>query len=62
MKHLTDVSVCSKCLRSQKLVIIFFSIVLVSGSVVPTTFAEHLQAGSGIGAGLGGVVIQELGI
>ena len=55
MKHLTDVSVYSKCLRTQKLVIIFFSIVLVSGSVVPATFAEHLQAGSGIGAGLGGV-------
>jgi len=55
LKHLTDVSVYSKCLRSQKLVIIFFSIVLVSGSVVPATFADHLVAGSGIGAGLGGV-------
>ncbi len=28
---------------------------LVSGSVVPATFADHLVAGSGIGAGLGGV-------
>ena len=28
---------------------------LVSGGVVPATFAEHLKAGSGIGAGLGGV-------
>jgi hypothetical protein len=55
LKHLTDVSVYSKCLRTQKLVIIFFSIVLVSGSVVPATFADHLVAGSGIGAGLGGV-------
>jgi hypothetical protein len=55
LKHLTDVSSYSKCLKSQKFVIIFFSIVLVSGSVVPTTFASHLQAGSGIGAGLGGI-------
>ena len=55
MKHLTDVSTYSKCLRSQQLTVIFFSIVLVSGSVVPATFAEHLKAGSGIGAGLGGV-------
>ena len=29
--------------------------ILVSGSVVPATFADHVQAGSGIGAGLGGV-------
>ena len=42
-------------MRSQQLTVIFFSIVLVSGSVVPATFAEHLKAGSGIGAGLGGV-------
>ena len=55
MKHLTDVSTYSKCLRSQQLTVIFFSIVLVSGGVVPATFAEHLKAGSGIGAGLGGV-------
>ena len=55
MKHLTDVSTYSKCLRLQQLTVIFFSIVLVSGSIVPATFAEHLQAGSGIGAGLGGV-------
>ena len=32
-----------------------FSIILVSGSVVPATFADHVSAGSGIGAGLGGV-------
>jgi len=55
LKHLTDVSTYSKCLRSQQLTVIFFSIVLVSGGVVPATFAEHLKAGSGIGAGLGGV-------
>ena len=35
--------------------IVLFSVILVSGSVVPSTFAEHLSAGSGIGAGLGGV-------
>ncbi len=35
--------------------IVLFSVILVSGSVVPATFAEHLSAGSGIGAGLGGV-------
>jgi len=29
--------------------------ILVSGSVLPATFAEHLSAGSGIGAGLAGV-------
>jgi len=27
----------------------------VGGSVVPATFADHVSAGSGIGAGLGGV-------
>jgi len=32
-----------------------FSVILVSGSVVPATFADHVSAGSGIGAGLGGV-------
>jgi len=37
--------------------IILFSMILVSGSVLPATFAEHLSAGSGIGAGLGGVNI-----
>ena len=31
------------------------SIILVGGSVVPATFADHVSAGSGIGAGLGGV-------
>ena len=35
--------------------IVLFSIILVGGSVVPATFADHVQAGSGIGAGLGGV-------
>lgn len=35
--------------------IILFSMILVSGSVLPATFAEHLSAGSGIGAGLAGV-------
>ena len=35
--------------------IILFSMILVSGSVLPTTFAEEIQAGSGIGAGLAGV-------
>ena len=35
--------------------IILFSMILVSGSVLPATFAEHLSAGSGICAGLGGV-------
>ena len=29
--------------------------VLVAGSVTPAAFADHVQAGSGIGAGLGGV-------
>ena len=29
--------------------------VLVAGSVTPAAFADHIQAGSGIGAGLGGV-------
>ena len=29
--------------------------ILVGGSVAPATFADHIQAGSGIGAGLGGV-------
>ena len=29
--------------------------ILVGGSVAPATFADHVQAGSGIGAGLGGV-------
>jgi hypothetical protein len=38
--------------------IVLFSVILVSGSVVPATFAEHLSAGSGIGAGLGGVNIS----
>ncbi|KFM15350.1 hypothetical protein AAA799O18_00083 [Marine Group I thaumarchaeote SCGC AAA799-O18] len=55
MKHLTDVSTYSQCLRFQQLSVIFFSIVLVSGSVAPAVFADHLTAGSGIGAGLGGV-------
>jgi len=35
--------------------IVLFSVILVSGSVVPATFADHVSAGSGIGAGLGGV-------
>ena len=35
--------------------IILFSMILVGGSVLPTTFAEEIQAGSGIGAGLAGV-------
>jgi len=35
--------------------IVLFSVILVSGSVVPATFADHVYAGSGIGAGLGGV-------
>jgi len=35
--------------------IVLFSVILVSGSVVPSTFANHVSAGSGIGAGLGGV-------
>ena len=35
--------------------IVLFSVILVSGSIVPATFAEHLSAGTGIGAGLGGV-------
>ena len=39
---------------SHQLGVIFFAIVLVSGSVAPAAFAE-IQAGSGIGAGLGGV-------
>jgi len=30
-------------------------VVLVAGSVTPAAFADHIQAGSGIGAGLGGV-------
>ena len=38
--------------------IVLFSVILVSGSVVPATFAEHFSAGSGIGAGLGGVNIS----
>ena len=29
--------------------------ILVGGSVTPAAFADHIQAGSGIGAGLGGV-------
>jgi len=32
-----------------------FSFILVGGSVVPATFGDHVSAGSGIGAGLGGV-------
>jgi len=35
--------------------IVLISVILVSGSVVPATFANHVSAGSGIGAGLGGV-------
>jgi len=35
--------------------IISFSIILVIGSVVPATFAQEIQAGSGIAAGLAGV-------
>ena len=35
--------------------IVLFSVILVSGSVVPATFADHVSAGTGIGAGLGGV-------
>jgi len=35
--------------------IVLFSIILIGGSVVPATFADHVSAGSGIGAGLGGV-------
>jgi hypothetical protein len=35
--------------------IVLFSVILVSGSVVPATFASHVSAGTGIGAGLGGV-------
>jgi hypothetical protein len=35
--------------------IVLFSVILVSGSVVPAIFADHVSAGSGIGAGLGGV-------
>jgi len=31
------------------------SFILVGGSVVPATFADHVSAGTGIGAGLGGV-------
>jgi len=35
--------------------VILLSTILVGGSVVPATFADHVSAGSGIGAGLGGV-------
>jgi len=42
--------------------IVLFSVILVSGSVVPATFADHVSAGSGIGAGLGGVIILDPGI
>jgi len=41
-------------LRNQ-IFVILFSVVLVAGSVTPAAFADHIQAGSGIGAGLGGV-------
>ncbi len=41
-------------MRNQ-IFIILFSIILVGGSVTPATFADHVSAGSGIGAGLGGV-------
>jgi len=37
------------------ILIVLFSMILVSGSVLPTTFAAEIQAGSGIGAGLAGV-------
>ena len=41
-------------MRNQ-IFIILFSIILVGGSIAPATFADHVSAGSGIGAGLGGV-------
>ena len=41
-------------MRNQ-IFVILFSVVLVAGSVTPAAFADHIQAGSGIGAGLGGV-------
>tara|TARA_B100001971_G_scaffold38630_1_gene33686 strand:- start:764 stop:970 length:207 start_codon:yes stop_codon:yes gene_type:complete len=30
-------------------------VILIGGSVAPATFADHISAASGIGAGLGGV-------
>ncbi len=33
--------------------IVLFSVILVSGNVVPAIYAEEIQAGSGIGAGSG---------
>ena len=41
-------------MRNQ-IFVILFSMILVGGSVVPATFADHVSAGTGIGAGLGGV-------
>ena len=56
MKHLTDVSTYSICLRIQQFCVIFFLVVLVSGSITPAAFGQAPpEGGSGIGAGLGGV-------
>ena len=40
-------------MRNQ-IFIILFSVILVGRSVAPAIFADHVQAGSVIGAGLGG--------
>jgi hypothetical protein len=54
LKHLTNFDYEKYCLRSL-IFLILFSVILVSGGVVPATFAQEIQAGTGIGAGLGGV-------
>ena len=42
--------------------IVLFSMILVSGSVVPATFADHVSAGTGIGAVLAVLIILDPGI
>ena len=54
LKHLTNFDYEKHCLRSL-IFLILFAVILVSGGVIPATFADHVSAGSGIGAGLGGV-------
>ena len=53
MQRLTNFDEYLHCMRNT-IFIILFSIILVSGSILPATFAE-IQASSGIGAGLAGV-------
>jgi len=54
LQHLTNFAGYLNCMRNT-IFLVLFSVFLVSGRVIPATIADHETAGSGIGAGLGGV-------